>query len=59
MQRASFTIDLLTRSIETGTLKTSSDEVLDTQFGRGKPPTLTPHASNFVYGVAAGLVYYF
>ncbi|HWF44088.1 MAG TPA: hypothetical protein VG537_05570 [Candidatus Kapabacteria bacterium] len=57
--RASFTIDLLTRSIATGKLKTSSGEVLDTQFGRGKPTAIAPNASNFVYGVAAGLVYYF
>jgi hypothetical protein len=32
--RASFTIDLLTRSVATGTLKTSGGEALNTQFGR-------------------------
>ena len=59
MDRASFTLDFLTRSITTGTLKTSSGQTLDTQFGRGKPLTLSPNASNVVYGFAAGLVYYF
>ena len=59
MDRLSFTIDLLTRSITTGKLKTSSGQTLDTQFGRGTPPSIAPNASNFVYGFAAGLVYYF
>ncbi len=56
----SFTIDVLTRSVTTGELKTSAGQTLDAPFGkRTVPLTLKPTASNLVYGAAAGLVYYF
>ncbi len=60
MQNMSFTIDLLTRTITTGELKTSGGQALDTPFGAYKTTiTLAPTASNLLYGFAAGLVYYF
>ncbi len=59
-QNVSFTIDLLTRSITTGELKTSDGQTLDAPFGARKTPlSLKPNASNVVYGLAAGLVFYF
>jgi hypothetical protein len=60
-QNLSFTIDLLTRTVTTGELKTSGGQTLDAPFGVGNPSqiTLKPTASNVVYGLAAGLVYYF
>jgi hypothetical protein len=61
MHDASFTLDLVTRSVTTGALKTSAGQTLDAPFGAGNPSgiTLKPTASNMVYGLAAGLVYYF
>jgi hypothetical protein len=61
MQNLSFTIDLLTRMVTTGELKTSGGQTLDAPFGAGNPAQITfkPTASNMVYGLAAGLVYYF
>ena len=60
MQAASFTIDLLTRSVTTGELKTSGGQTLDAPFGARKTPlSLKPNASNLVFGAAAGFVFYF
>ena len=60
MESASFTIDLLARTVTTGTLKTSDGKTLDTPFGkRITPLTIAPTASNNLFGFAAGLVYYF
>jgi hypothetical protein len=61
MQNLSFSLDILTRTITTGELKTSDGQTLDAPFGGGNPSriTLKPTASNIVYGLAAGLVYYF
>ncbi len=61
MQNMSFTLDLLTRTVTTGELKTSNGQTLDAPFGVGNPSSITlkPTASNLVYGAAAGLVYYF
>ncbi|GEM_PF-2556018 len=59
-QSASFTIDLLTRSVTTGELKTSSGQTLDAPFGkRTATLSLKPTASNVMYGAAAGFVFYF
>jgi hypothetical protein len=59
-QGISFTLDLLTRSVATGALKTSGGQTLDTPFGVSKtPPSLTPTATNMIYGIAAGIAYYF
>ena len=58
----SFTIDLLFRTVTTGELKTSSGQTLDASFGIRTAPLsipIQPTASNVVYGVAAGIVYYF
>ena len=56
----SFTIDLLTRSVSTGTLKTSSDKTIDAPFGKNpNKSSIAPSATNTMYGLAAGLVYYF
>ncbi len=61
MQNLSFSLDILTRTITTGELKTPDGQTLDTPFGGGNPSRITfkPTASNVVYGLAAGLVYYF
>lgn len=61
MQNLSFTLDIVTRTVTTGELKTASGQTLDAPFGVGNPSgiTLKPTASNLVYGLAAGLVYYF
>jgi hypothetical protein len=60
MQDLSFTLDVLTRTVSTGSLKTAGGQTLDTPFGAGTAPiNLKPTASNVVYGLAAGLVYYF
>ncbi len=61
MQNLSFTMDIVTRTVTTGALKTSGGQTLDASFGAGNPSviTLKPTASNLVYGLAAGLVYYF
>ena len=61
MQNMSFTLDIVTRTVTTGELKTSSGQTLDATFGGGNPSriTLKPTASNVVYGLAAGLAYYF
>lgn len=60
MQNMSFTIDLLTRSVTTGELKTSGGQTLDSPFGAQRAPlSLKPTASNLAIGAAAGLVYYF
>ncbi len=60
MQDLSFTLDILTRTVTTGALKTAGGQTLDTPFGAGTATiTLKPTASNVVYGLAAGLVYYF
>lgn len=60
MQNMSFTIDLLTRSVTTGHLKTSGGQTLNAPFGARKTSlSIAPTASNVVYGIAAGLVYYF
>lgn len=57
---ASFTLDLLYRTVTTGELKTSSGQTIDAPFGVRKTPlSLKPTASNIVYGAAAGLVIYF
>jgi hypothetical protein len=57
---ASFTLDLLIRTVTTGELKTSSGQTIDAPFGiRTAPLTIKPTASNIVYGAAAGLVIYF
>ncbi len=57
----SFKIDFLARTTTTGELKTSSGQTLDAPFGARKTRlTISPpNASNFVYGLAAGLVFYF
>jgi hypothetical protein len=58
--KLSFTIDVLTRSVSTGTLKTSNDKTIDEPFGMSKSKlTIAPTATNTMYGLAAGLVYYF
>jgi hypothetical protein len=61
MQNLSFSLDLLTRTVTTGELKTPDGQTLDAPFGAGNASriTLKPTASNIVYGLAAGLVYYF
>jgi hypothetical protein len=60
MQAASFTIDLLARTVTTGELKASDGQTLDAPFGVRKTPlTLKPNASNIVFGAAAGFVFYF
>jgi hypothetical protein len=60
MPHASFTLDLLFRTITTGELKTSGGATIDAPFGVRKTPlTIQPTASNIVYGAAAGIVYYF
>jgi hypothetical protein len=61
MQNMSFTLDIVTRTITTGALKTSGGQTLDASFGVGNPSRimLKPTASNVVYGLAAGLAYYF
>ena len=61
MQNLSFTMDIVTRTVTTGALKTSGGQTLDAPFGAGNPSgiTLKPTASNLVYGLAAGLIYYF
>jgi hypothetical protein len=59
-QGVSFTLDIVTRSVTTGELKTSGGQTLDAPFGARKTPlTIQPNASNVVYGLAAGLVIYF
>ncbi len=60
MDRLSFTLDLLARTVTTGTLKTSDGKAIDQPFGNRKSAlSIAPTASNVVYGLAAGLVYYF
>jgi hypothetical protein len=61
MQNLSFTLDIVTRTVTTGELKTSGGQTLDAPFGAGNPSSITlkPTASNVVYGFAAGLAYYF
>ncbi len=60
MQNLSFTLDLLMRSVTTPELKTTGGQTLDTPFGgRTTSLSIKPTASNLVYGLAAGLVYYF
>jgi hypothetical protein len=60
IQAASFTIDLLTRTVTTGELKTSGGQTLDAPFGARKTPlSIKPNASNLVLGAAAGFVFYF
>jgi hypothetical protein len=60
MPSLSFTLDVLTRSVSTGTLKTSSDKTIDEPFGKNMNKlSIAPTATNVVYGFAAGLVYYF
>jgi hypothetical protein len=59
MENVSFTIDLFTRSISTGKLTTSDDKTLDEPFGRAGKSSIAPTASTNIFGVAAGIVYYF
>ncbi len=61
MHSLSFTLDIVTRTVTTGELKTASGQTLNAPFGAGNPSAITfkPTASNLVYGLAAGLVYYF
>lgn len=60
MPKLSFTLDLLLRSVSTGTFKTSNDKSIDVPFGRSKTTaSLSPSATSVMYGFAAGLVYYF
>jgi hypothetical protein len=61
MEDLSFTIDLFTRSISTGKLTAAEGTTLDKPFGRRKEALHPegPTASATMFGVAAGLVYYF
>ncbi|MDP4199406.1 MAG: hypothetical protein Q8922_09760 [Bacteroidota bacterium] len=60
MDRMSFTLDLLARTTTTGSLKTSDGTTIEKPFGkRATSLSIAPTATNVVYGLAAGLVYYF